>query len=310
MIKRYITILFLLTNISLSAQNWTVNPANYEFSMNITGEVKIDNNYISSLNAELGVFVGSECRGTVKAETTSNGKILFFLSIYSNSVQNEELSFKIYIPGLPLVELPQTVIFKPNAVFGTPDKTFLWSYPLEYKSTDFLSFSFNEQIAEATINTAERTITIDVSAQADLTNLRANFEVPIGCEVFVNQSKQISGETANDFSAGLSYTLKGIDGATGTWQVNVTKAVGIEEIVNNLFKIYPNPCSDYLIIENKGLPFGESQITLYDMSGRSLKKFNWNENKTIIELKNFRGGYYFLKIENSQGIFYKKIQKL
>lgn len=83
-----------------------------------------------------------------------------------------------------------------------------WTAPLDSgKDTDFLSFSFPEQINAATINTTEHTIDITVKCQADLTRLTANFTLSEGATAEINNVNQVSGSTMNDFSEPVIYTI-------------------------------------------------------------------------------------------------------
>lgn len=76
--------------------------------------------------------------------------------------------------------------------------------------------------------------------------------------------------------------------------------VGITDIVNNesAINIYPNPASDFVIIENKNYNNNISYIEIYSINGKLLKRIQSNYNSTTIDIRNLNNGIYILKIGN------------
>jgi len=74
-----------------------------------------------------------------------------------------------------------------------------------------------------------------------------------------------------------------------------------------LVSVYPNPVTNQLNIEIKGQK-GISQITLFDMNGRLLKSIEIKK-QVIMDVSDFNGGFYILKVQTEQGIFVQKIKK-
>ena len=73
----------------------------------------------------------------------------------------------------------------------------------------------------------------------------------------------------------------------------------------NKIKIFPNPFSNFttVLLNNEG----ENTIQLFDISGRSLRKFVVNENSFQLSKNNLKSGVYFLEIQNKKGVFRKKL---
>jgi gliding motility-associated-like protein len=87
-----------LVNITFAQvpSTWTVNPSAYTYQMAVTckaNEACIDlldpNNYIAA-------FVGNQCRGVVKTNTSFGPNMLALLTIKSNVVSGEKVKFQIY----------------------------------------------------------------------------------------------------------------------------------------------------------------------------------------------------------------------
>jgi hypothetical protein len=101
---------------------------------------------------------------------------------------------------------------------------------------DILSYSFPQQTGPATIDTANRTIIIEVTAVTagtNLSNLVATFTVSPGATIKVGSTSQTSGTggTTNNFSNSTTtpfvYTITAADGTTNNWTVVVTQVGGV-----------------------------------------------------------------------------------
>lgn len=94
-----ILLIFSLTVLVLHAfcaPDWSVNTADYEFSMTIIGEIDY-NGKIGAENDMVAVFINNECRGVTTAIfDTDYNKYVFYLTIFSNQYNGEELSVKFY----------------------------------------------------------------------------------------------------------------------------------------------------------------------------------------------------------------------
>ncbi|MGV3586609.1 MAG: T9SS type A sorting domain-containing protein [Adhaeribacter sp.] len=105
---------------------WAVNPANYQYSMNIVAQFSLtDANAPLSTNTRdvIGVFVNGTPRGAARIEYVPNLNVYAaFITVYSNdaSAKNEALTFRVW-NALTGVEngAKETTLFVPDASLGT-----------------------------------------------------------------------------------------------------------------------------------------------------------------------------------------------
>lgn len=119
--------IFLFVNLDVVKPhpNWTVNPSNYQYSMNIT-----TNYSLTQLNAPLStdtrdtiaVFKGNECRGYagISYDPYTN-QYVAFLTAYSNSVVGDTFTFRIWdaVPGTEY-QAVEHLAFIDNGTIGQP----------------------------------------------------------------------------------------------------------------------------------------------------------------------------------------------
>ncbi len=106
---------------------WSVNESNYQYSMNIDARLFIDGNATSDGYDIVAAYVGSEVRGIgsvqyVEAASDSE-KYQVFLTIYSNTTQGEQLTFKVWDASScrELGYVEEAYTFMADAVYGRPD---------------------------------------------------------------------------------------------------------------------------------------------------------------------------------------------
>ncbi|MCA6443464.1 MAG: T9SS type A sorting domain-containing protein [Bacteroidetes bacterium] len=68
-------------------------------------------------------------------------------------------------------------------------------------------------------------------------------------------------------------------------------SINNDKTENNLFKVYPNPSSDYIYVENK-TSSDVVNFKIYDLFGNAILEYNANE---IINIKNLNKGVYYIK---------------
>lgn len=114
-----------LLNLSATAPpNWTVNPADYQFRMDMVIRINFDGNPSNDPGNLVGVFVGPQLRGVASA-TQIGSDMYFFTTIYSNTYTGETLNFRIYhAPNDQVYPSEQTVLFTNYAIIGKIDQPF------------------------------------------------------------------------------------------------------------------------------------------------------------------------------------------
>lgn len=89
---------------------------------------------------------------------------------------------------------------------------------------DFLTFTLVAQTGAATIDTDAKTIDIEVAFGTVVTALVATFTLSTGASAVVGSTAQVSGSTANNFTAAKTYVITGAAGKTVSYTVTVTVA--------------------------------------------------------------------------------------
>ncbi|MGB0525835.1 MAG: T9SS type A sorting domain-containing protein, partial [Flammeovirgaceae bacterium] len=102
---------------------WEVDPTQFQFSMNIIAQVKIDGRISNDPNDVVVVFVNGEARGRINLEyVPAYDNYQAFLTIYSNSQSGEVLDIKVWddSKGQVFTDITPTYTFSSNANFGQP----------------------------------------------------------------------------------------------------------------------------------------------------------------------------------------------
>ena len=71
--------------------------------------------------------------------------------------------------------------------------------------------------------------------------------------------------------------------------------------------IYPNPATDYCTIAVSGLLNGPARLSVLDASGKLVKAITIAQQISVMDLQEFNGGMYYLKIEKDSGIYFRKL---
>lgn len=295
--------LVFFTNL-LQSQPWNVNPQNFEFSMNITCKVKIDNNWISDTSNYIGVFSNNECRGYAHPAEVNSDENLIFLTLYSNFVSGDTLSFKFYEPGQNEIMLNHEIKFENNAIYGTPDLPYVFDNVNINSEINFLYFSSEYQIGEALIDYENKHISLEISEQGNISQLKTDFIVPLGVTVYINGENQESGISQNNFSDPIVYTLAK-NGIESNWIVNITQASHIKN--NDLYylSIYPNPSQHIIYLHSNFQDI--RNISLYNSYGSLIMK-NLDVNSSI-DISYLSNGSYFIKTEFENKVIVSRFNK-
>ncbi len=110
-------------NVSAPAPDWEVNPENYQYSMSVIGQLKIDGKLSTNPDDLVAAFVDGECRGVTNSEYIAEYDMFeVFLNIYSNQESGEKITFKIWnaSEGYEHINVTPTLDFVYNDVVGTP----------------------------------------------------------------------------------------------------------------------------------------------------------------------------------------------
>lgn len=113
-----------------AAAYWSVDPAQYEYSMTLIGMLSVDGQNGTQAQQELGVFAGNELRGSAPALYIEPlGAYLFFLTAYAN-ISGEQLSFKLYDSATGQVQpLAEKSYFTANQHSGSIETPVPFTFP-------------------------------------------------------------------------------------------------------------------------------------------------------------------------------------
>lgn len=115
---------------SFGVPDWVlVKKELHPYSM--TAVIKIDEAINKTLNItdQLGVFVGTECRGK-GGQVTNNGTILFYVQIHGSAAEQSNLSFRYYnAKNGYMYESTQQISFTVDENIGSVDNP--WVIPMK-----------------------------------------------------------------------------------------------------------------------------------------------------------------------------------
>ncbi|MFY0652811.1 MAG: cadherin domain-containing protein [Cyclobacteriaceae bacterium] len=208
--KRYIIIsliaLVCMQGLMASIPNWTVNSADYSNSMSMVGAIKINGQESLDENDMIAAFIDGELRGVaqVQLEQAVN-RYIAFLIIYSNQ-SGGEITFKLYDASADAeLSAYNTSNFAINGLKGDLANPIVWSDVLLKSENDITAFSFAGSDGDAIIDA--ETIKLPVTYSTDRSTLSATFTASEGATVWVADVQQVSGESANDFSEPVVFTV-------------------------------------------------------------------------------------------------------
>jgi len=103
-----------------------------------------------------------------------------------------------------------------------------------------------------------------------------------------------------------------VAGAAGTIlkTTNGGLAISGPDVMNKPIKIYPNPVSDFLMVESNYSPPQKSELQLYNISGQLMLQQDIHNKKSELDVSKLSKGIYILKIINAQGTEVVKIDKM
>jgi len=124
-----LSLTFSVTFLKAAVPTWTVNPLNYQYTMNITGIANLSCVDLANDNNLIGAFINGECRGVVKTNVDENGKKLAFLIVRSNStLANQIISFKIYNSQTDVVHDAVDILpFSSSSILGNPTEPYVFT---------------------------------------------------------------------------------------------------------------------------------------------------------------------------------------
>ncbi|MDX1429726.1 MAG: Ig-like domain-containing protein, partial [Rhodothermales bacterium] len=124
----------LYLNTVCSLDSWTVDPALFQYSMTLTGQLFVDGVVSDDENDRVAAFVGSELRGVANVSDVSVGSNRVNLTVYSNNPSGETVTLRAFDASVCDVSAgtDRTFTFVSGSGLGTPEQ------PVAINATDEL----------------------------------------------------------------------------------------------------------------------------------------------------------------------------
>lgn len=214
-------------------------------------------------------------------------------------------------PGYNNMEIYEAII-QSASQYNMPDFELGYGIPdfeaahnmLTQQAANILAFSIPEQTEATVIDRNTHEIFIEVGNSVDLSTVVAEFTLSDGASAYIGDNEQISGETVNDFTQPLTYTIVAQDAQTEKdWTVTIGVLASVPQIEAADFKLFPNPAADQLTLQ-----FPEkADITIYDLLGNALLSQTVDSNEQQIAVGHLPPGTYIVKIHSNRHVFSRKI---
>jgi hypothetical protein len=134
---------------------WSVNPADYESSMNLIGQIYFEDKICSIPNTRIAAFVDGECRGVASPRlVTSRDAYFVNMVIYGvqDVTQTQPVTFRIYDSeqGVVLGNVvtmykgqPLNLTYRPNDLIGDYDEPVMWIASDQIEQVCYLQSGWN-----------------------------------------------------------------------------------------------------------------------------------------------------------------------
>ncbi|QOD59388.1 T9SS type A sorting domain-containing protein [Polaribacter haliotis] len=198
---------FFLQFVNAQDPNWTVNSADYQYSMTFTTFLNVNGTTLTSTNDKIGAFVNGEIRGVSNVVFVPNAnKYVAYLSVFANT-DYETINFKIYDSNSDkVVNIDNTETFSIDGNLGGIFQSYSIANPQLNANAVLNSFNFDG------INTLVSTISQDevhivLPENTSISNLKAVFNSSGNSKVYVDGILQESGVSLQDFTNPITYSV-------------------------------------------------------------------------------------------------------
>ncbi|NPA37997.1 MAG: T9SS type A sorting domain-containing protein [Chlorobi bacterium] len=113
-------------NINLTVKahepDWTVTPADYNYSLNVIGQLKIEGVVSTDINDIVAAFINGECRGVANVSYIESGNMyLVFMDVYDNNVSGGDIEFKVFdaSTGEVYSDVSPVLAFQSDKMYGS-----------------------------------------------------------------------------------------------------------------------------------------------------------------------------------------------
>lgn len=210
--------------------------------------------------------------------------------------------------GVTANNFAEPVVYEIAAQDGTKMQ---WTVVVETinNESEIISYAVSEQNKAAIINQTNHTITVQVPADTDLTQLTAFFSLSDKAKAYIQSIQQVSGITLNNFSEPVIYQIVAQDGSQQEWTVEVLVASQITEVAHvRKMLVFPNPVGQTLYLKNMNPEKCPYEVTIYNSNGKEVfRKIVTGLEVHTIPVGNLTEGIYWVTIRNQTYMQTEKI---
>jgi hypothetical protein len=118
---------------------------------------------------------------------------------------------------------------------------------------------------------------------------------------FNTSAKVFSGTPSEPETLNIEVLASDLSSSTASdvFEILVSPASSVEQNMEMLLSIYPNPCKDFVTIQKKGVS-GSAQIVMRNMMGVPVYFGQFEGTNTQIDMSRYASGVYFIEITTEQ----------
>ena len=116
----------LFSSLKAAVPTWSINPNAYQYNMSVTATAKFNCNESTNPNNMMGAFIGGNLAGFANVNTSINGSMYAYVTVYSNVAGGDTVTFKMYDSvNDTLLDSKYTTVFQENASVGNAAAPFV-----------------------------------------------------------------------------------------------------------------------------------------------------------------------------------------
>ncbi|GAB5550525.1 MAG: hypothetical protein Sapg2KO_01160 [Saprospiraceae bacterium] len=124
----------LLSGYNAWSQNWSVNPADFQYTMTITGVGLFQCEETTKSTDMVVAFINGECRGVQSFDTDYEGRQYAFLTVYDTVPQGSTIEFQLFdSESGTSYDHVYTLVFEENSIAGS--LTTPYEFKTNYETT-------------------------------------------------------------------------------------------------------------------------------------------------------------------------------
>ena len=296
--------------IHAQAPDWTVNPADYQYSMTVVAFLNVEGKTLTEEQNKVAAFTDGQVRGvTHPIYVASADRYLAYLTIYANK-EGEPIEFMIYdSTGDKVVPVDTMLNFSIDEQYGNVFQAFSLANPALSNKAEIENFYFTDVDSISTV-IGEEQVDIVVEYDQDLTALTPEFKISNGARMYINRNLQESGAATIDFSDAIGYSVLSEDESVlKNYQVTVTnrQVSGTSFYSTNVITANNDGENDYWVVQD-AFKYSNNNFKIFDANGRILMEsvgYNNDWDGTLKGNRVERGKYYFVVEDPETGTVIK-----